>query len=66
MTTKQQVRILRVIEYVGDLEWVQACITKRTLKGTLVTTYGTIREAILGDTMELLEAVVDEGKKEGK
>lgn len=49
-------RILRVIEYVGDDEFLSACIDRRSVKGTFHPgrqgCY--IREAILGDTAEVL------------
>ncbi len=48
-------RILRVIEYVGTDEFLRKCIEERTVKGTkTIPMEGIIREAILGDTPEIL------------
>jgi len=62
-------RILRVIEYVGDDEFLAACIDKRVIKGTFIPgrpgCY--IREAILGDTPEILkQATQQEATQDGK
>lgn len=49
-------RVLRIIEYVGEPEWVKACIATRQLKGRGdFPGHGYITEAILGDTSEILE-----------
>ena len=47
-------RILRVIEYVGTDEFLHACVDNRQVKGTRTFPDGIIREAILGDTPEIL------------
>lgn len=47
-------RVLRVIEYVGTEDFIRACIDRRQVKGTMIHPNGTIREAVLGDTPELL------------
>ena len=47
-------RILRVIEYTGTDEFLNACIEKRQVKGTMTVPNGCIREAILGDVPEIL------------
>lgn len=47
-------RILRVLEYTGTDEFIRRCIDGRQVKGTMVRVHGTIREAILGDTAEIL------------
>ena len=49
------VRVLRVIEYIGERDWVDNCITKRQLKVSYTCDRGSISEAILGDTREILE-----------
>ncbi len=61
-------RILRVIEYVGSDEFLTACIEQRQVKGTKVCADDCyIREAILGDTAEILKpaGVVETLKKMG-
>lgn len=61
----KQYRVLRVIEYVGEREWVDEQIAKRGVKGSYIVPNGrgVIREAIIGETAELLtrtrEEVVD-------
>jgi hypothetical protein len=49
-------RVLRILEYVGDREWVDEQIAKRQVKGSygLPNGRGVVREAIIGDTVELL------------
>jgi hypothetical protein len=55
------VRRLRVLEYVGSQEWVDSMITNRQIKGTRVISSGSIREAFLGDTNEImLEAEIEQ------
>ncbi|KKK51545.1 hypothetical protein LCGC14_3113900 [marine sediment metagenome] len=51
---KKTVRVLRFIEYVGTPEFIDDCIARRGLKGTRVLPGGFMREAILGDTAEVL------------
>ena len=55
-------RILRVIEYVGTTEFISDCINQRGLKGTkIIPGKGFMREAIVGETIELLaESEVEE------
>ena len=48
-------RILRILEYEGEIEWLTRSINTRGVKGQRVTDHGTIREALLGDTIELLK-----------
>lgn len=54
------VRVLRIIEYVGTEEWVRDQIEKRQVKGSRAvslrdgTLRGVIKEAIVGDTAEVL------------
>lgn len=51
-------RMLRVLEYTGSLNFINAAMEKRGVKGTqsfFGNPLGTIREAILGDTVELIE-----------
>lgn len=51
---KRPVRLLRVLEYVGDREWIDATIERRGVKGTYnVGANRRIREAIIGETNEL-------------
>ena len=57
---KQIVRALRIIEYVGEPEWVAKCLEGRGVKGTRDCGRGFIREAILGDTLEFLIASEEE------
>jgi len=51
-------RLLRILEYVGDREWIDDQIAKRNVKGTYdrLPNGRVIREAIIGDTVELLES----------
>ena len=48
------VRRLRVLEYVGSEEWVNAQINSRSVRGRLAASNGSISEAWIGDTNELL------------
>lgn len=63
-----KVRVLRVLEYTGDLEKVMADLEIRGVKGSV--TYGnpgsrvTIREAIIGGYPEILEEKED-GTQDG-
>lgn len=65
MSDKPQYRILRVLEYVGEREWIDEQIAKRGIKGSFVlpNKRGLIREAIIGDVAELWP-VVEESPKE--
>lgn len=54
-------RILRVIEYTGTDAFLQACIERRQVKGTMTMPEGTIREAIVGDLPEILTRDVEAG-----
>lgn len=53
-------RVLRVLEYVGTREAVDAALENRQVKGTVPPTWDRgrirIREAVLGDVAELLPA----------
>jgi len=51
----KKARVLRVLEYVGDREWVDEQIARRGVKGSFVlpNKRGLIREAIIGDVAEL-------------
>ena len=55
--SQQKYRILRIIEYVGEREWVDEQIAKRAVKGTyhIPTGRGVIREAIIGETAEVVD-----------
>jgi hypothetical protein len=66
MNNKLQYRILRVIEYVGDRDWIDEQIAKRGVKGSFVlpNKRGLIREAILGDVAELWPIVEDSLKED--
>ena len=48
------VRRLRVLEYIGTEDFIAASLDNRAVKGMMKTQNGTIREALLGDTNELL------------
>jgi len=57
-------RVLRVLEYVGEPEWVAETLAKRKVKGRIEYSkinnntfafVGTISEAVIGETPELLE-----------
>ena len=49
------VRMLRVIEYVGTPAFINDCINQRGLKGTkIIPGKGFMREAIVGETLEIL------------
>lgn len=50
-------RILRIIEYTGEREWVDEQINKRLVKGTyhIPNGRGVIREAIIGETAEVVD-----------
>ena len=55
-----RVRVIRVLEYEGPRDWVEACLTARTVKGTKDCGSGcVIREAIVGD----FPAVVEETRE---
>lgn len=56
------VRILRVIEYVGTPSFITDCINQRGVKGIrIIHGKGFIREAIIGETVEVLtESEVEE------
>jgi hypothetical protein len=51
----EKVRVLRLIEYIGDREWVEETLS-RSLKGThFITKDRIIRCATLGDFPELID-----------
>ncbi|KKN03046.1 hypothetical protein LCGC14_1111690 [marine sediment metagenome] len=52
---KPVARALRILEYVGEPEWVAKCLENRSVKGTRDCGRGFIREALLGDTLEFLD-----------
>ena len=47
-------RVLRVIEYEGDVEWVNEQILKRSVKGSHAVKGGIIREAIVGEVLTIM------------
>lgn len=61
-----RVRVLRIIEYTGPREWVERQIASRGVKGTCAMPFVpkgcSIREAVLGDTMELLPVLEEESE----
>jgi hypothetical protein len=61
---KPKYRALRIIEYVGDRDWVDEQIAKRQVKGSFVLPNGrgVVREAMIGDTVELLTPVETNGE----
>ena len=63
---KEQARMLRILEYVGDRDWVDEQISKRMVKGSYVLPNGrgVIREAVVGDITELLPLVEQQHPKE--
>ena len=48
-------RVLRIVEYVGEPEWVEASLQQRAIKGRVEFPRGYIQEAVVGDTAEVLE-----------
>lgn len=53
---KRPVRVLRLLEYVGDRQWVEQAIAKRGVKGTYDVGYrGRINEAIIGEFPEAVK-----------
>ncbi len=53
-------RVLRVLEYIGTDDFIKRSIEDRSVKGTRrIAGYGEIREAVLGDTTEVLTVSVD-------
>ena len=53
-----RVRVIRVLEYEGPREWVEACILQRTVKGTKDLGNGCIiREAMVGEDFPVVEEV---------
>lgn len=61
---KSKYRVLRILEYVGDRDWVDDQIAKRQVKGSYVIPNGrgVVREAIIGDTVELLTTIETNGE----
>jgi len=65
-----RVRVIRVLEYEGPRDWMEACLKARTIKG--IRNCGndcTIREAIVGDfpaVVEQIEKAYVLTKKEAK
>lgn len=61
---KPKYRALRIIEYVGDRDWVDDQIARRQVKGSYVLPNGrgVVREAMIGDTVELLTATESDGE----
>ncbi|MDE2098759.1 MAG: hypothetical protein KGL39_16005 [Patescibacteria group bacterium] len=47
-------RVLRILEYVGTPEFIASSVERRLVKGTKTIPTGTIREAFIGDTYEVL------------
>lgn len=58
---KDQVRVLRLIEYVGPREWVESTL-ERSVKGTRHVGKGTIRAVTLGDYPEILENLPEDDR----
>ena len=62
-----RVRILRVLEYEGDRDWVESSLAARSVKGVIEVSgagqhysRGIIREAIIGETPVILESKEEE------
>lgn len=51
---KQQ-RLIRVLVYEGSPEWIQRALAERGVKGSYKTSEGIIREAIVGDFLEIFD-----------
>ena len=64
-----QVRVLRILEYVGDRKWVEETLAKGSVPTNgqrSIGTAGVIKSAILGEFPEILESKeerVDETNK---
>lgn len=61
--TKDKVRVLRIIEFVGDRATVEAQVTnslhgEKTFHNTKTGSYVTIRAATIGTYPEILEAAI--------
>lgn len=55
----KQYRLLRIIEYVGDADFIQQSVDRRAVKGRHFVRKGCfIQESIIGETGELLEDAV--------
>ena len=52
---KDKVRVLRVLEYIGDREAVESCLLGRVVKGSKSTPRITINDAIIGEFPEILD-----------
>lgn len=51
-----RIRVIRVLEYVGERKWIEAILAQRGVKGTrVIENGGVIREAIVGDFPEIVE-----------
>lgn len=58
------VRVLRVIEYVGEREWVESTVAN-SIQGTKTVSYkGTIRAATIGSYPEILSQKNEPEKEE--
>lgn len=60
-------RLLRILEYTGSREFIDDAMERRGVKGTkrVPSLGGVIREALLGDTPELIDDYIkDYGKAE--
>lgn len=51
-----KVRVLRILEYEGDREWIEKTLSCRGVKGSYtIPGKGTIKEAIVGEFPTILE-----------
>lgn len=57
-----QVRVLRILEYIGDQEDIERDLNRRSVKGEHVSLAYTIREGFVGEFPELLGKVRPEDK----
>jgi hypothetical protein len=49
------ISVIRVLQFIGTADWVQATLARRAVKGShAVPGGGVIREALLGDPFELI------------
>lgn len=59
--TEDRVRVLRVLEYEGPREWIEATLNTRAVKGTRDIGNGcSIREALVGDFPQVVEEPKEE------
>jgi len=60
-----RVRVLRVIEYVGEREWVEYTVA-RSIHGVKTVPRGEIRAATIGAYPEMLSNLVEDERSEAR